>query len=47
MTKDLQQIVLQIVGTNMITFNEDELTPEGTGHFKSLYIVVEGREATI
>lgn len=25
----------------MITFNEDNLTPEGTGHVKYLYIAVE------
>lgn len=40
-TKDLEQIVRQIVGTNTTTFNEDELTLEGTGHVKSLHIAVE------
>lgn len=30
--KELEQIVGQIVETNTITFNEDELTPEGIGH---------------
>lgn len=39
--KDLEHIVGQSVGTNIITFNEDELTPGGTSHVKSLYIVVE------
>lgn len=29
--------------TNTITFNEDELTLEGTGHVKSLHIAVECR----
>lgn len=32
----------QIFGTNTI-FIEDELTPEGTEHFKSLHITVECR----
>lgn len=40
-TKDLERIVGQITGMNTISFNEDELTPEGTGHVKSLHIAVE------
>lgn len=39
--KDLEQIVGQIVGTNTITFNKDELTLEGIGHIKSPHITVE------
>lgn len=39
-TKDLEQVVGQIVGS-AITFNEDELTLEGTGHVKLLHISVE------
>lgn len=31
----------QIVGTNTITFHEDEPTPEGIGLVKSLHIAVE------
>lgn len=38
-TKDLEQIVGQIVGNNTITLNKDELTPKGIGHIKS-YIAV-------
>lgn len=40
-TKDLAHMVGQIAETKTITFNEDELTPNGTGHTKSLHIVVE------
>lgn len=39
----MQQIVGQIVGTNTITFSEDELILEGTGHFKSSHIAVESK----
>lgn len=39
--KDFEHIVGQITGMNTITFNEHELTPEGTGHIKSLHITVE------
>lgn len=39
-TKKLEEIVEQIVGTDRITFNEDELTLEGTWHIKSLHITV-------
>lgn len=42
-TKDLKQIMGQIIGTNIITFDEDELTPEGIGHVKSLHIVIDCR----
>lgn len=42
-TKDLKHIVGEIAGTNTITFNKDDLTPNGTGHAKSLHIVVECR----
>lgn len=35
--KDLEQIVEQVIGTNTITFNKDELIPEGMGHAKSLH----------
>lgn len=34
------QLVGQIAGTNAITFSEDELTPEGTGHVRTLYIAI-------
>lgn len=44
--KVLQQKILsilwgQIIIMNMITFTEDELTPEATGHVKLLHIAVE------
>lgn len=45
--KDLKQIVGQIVGTNMITLNEDELTPEGARQVKPLHIDVECKEIII
>lgn len=46
-TKDIKQIVGQIVETNTITFNENELTLEGTRHVKSLHIAVEGKGMVI
>lgn len=39
-TKDLEHTVGQIIGTNTITFKEDELTLEGRWHIKSLHITV-------
>lgn len=39
--KDLEYIVGQVTGMNTITINKDELTPEGTGHVKSLHITIE------
>lgn len=39
--KDLIHIVGQMAGTNTITFNVDELTPESTGLVKALHIAVE------
>lgn len=42
-TKELDNIVEQIDGKNTSTFTEDELTPEGTRHVKSLHIAVECR----
>lgn len=46
-TKDLHHIVGQIVRMNTITFNEDELTPERTGHIKFLHIAVESKDVII
>lgn len=40
-TKDLENIVGQITRTKTITFKEDEFTPEGTNHAKSLHIADE------
>lgn len=46
-TKDLEQTMGQIVETNTITFNEDELTAEENGHVKSLHIAVGCRSMII
>lgn len=39
--------MVQISRTNRITFKEDELVPERTGHVKSLHIAVEFRRMII
>lgn len=39
--RELEQIVGQVPATNIITFTEDELIEDGTGHIKSLHITVE------
>lgn len=39
--QELEQIVGQVLATNIITFTEDELIEDETGHTKSLHITVE------
>lgn len=43
-TKDLQQIVGKIVRTNTITFNKDELAPQGTGILSPCILFLSARE---
>lgn len=40
----LEQIMGQVLATNIITFIEDELIEDGTGHIKSIYITAECKE---
>lgn len=37
----------QIANTKTTLFNEDELTPDGTGHVKSVHIAIECRRKVI
>lgn len=43
----LGEIVGNIISSNTITFTEQEIPPEGSGHTKALHIVVKWQDYTI
>ena len=42
-----ENMVASIVATNQLTFFDDELPPEGTGHIKALYISVKANDRIV
>jgi len=42
-----QNLVGSILATNYITFTDEEMTPDGTGHVRPLYITVKCKDMIV